>query len=284
MRNFLLLLIFPLSLLTSCGGDETTGGTGNSSTEVNERIAQLEKESAEKDSLINASLSFFSEIQQNLASIEVKKDEIRLRSTNRELTPDDKTWILEQIKHINHLREENLKKIKDLSAKLKKKDVRIKELDNMVQELVQSIRDKDDEIDILQSDLGALDKAYARLFDAYQEKALLVEELTEELNTVYYTYGTEDELVKNKVIERKNGFIGIGKSIRLVDNFNERYFAKFNRIEEDVIEVEGNELKFITDHPSKSYKMVPVGKNTEIHIRNPKEFWKVSNYLVIVIE
>jgi hypothetical protein len=200
------------------------------------------------------------------------------------LTEDDKTWIIEQIKHINHLREENLKKVNILNNKLKNKEIKIKELEKMIEGLLQSIRDKDVEISILQNDLSELDKAYVRLFDAYQEKAQLVEDLTEELNTVYYTYGTEDELVRNKVIDRKNGFIGIGKSIRLTDNFNERYFAKFNMLEETVIEVEGSEIKFITDHPSKSYSLQPKGKNTEIRIKNPREFWKVSNYLVIVVE
>lgn len=284
MRNHISILAFLSVLLFSCGENNDQGQTTGSDKDLNSRIQQLEKESAQKDSMINESLAFFSEIQSNLEAIEVKKDEIRIRSTNREFTSDDKTWIIEQVKHINHLREENLKTIKQLNAKLKNSNLKIKQLEKMVDDLLQSIRDKDQEISILQDDLVSLDKAYARLFDAYQEKAQQVEELTEQLNTVYYTYGTEDELVKNKVIERKNGFIGIGKSIRLVDSFNERYFVKFDMIEEDVIEVEGTELKFITDHPSKSYTLKNVGRNTEVRIKNPREFWKVSNYLVIVVE
>ena len=284
MRYFTTSLFALTLILVSCGDDSQQNSNLNTATDANARIKQLEKESAEKDSMINESLTFFSEIQSNLDAIELKKDEIRIRTNNRELTTDDKTWMIEQIKHINHLREENLKTIKQLNGKLKASDIKIKQLEKMINELIQSIRDKDQEIDILQQDLVSLDIAYAKLFDAYQEKAEQVEELTEELNTVYYTYGTEDELVKNKVIERKNGFIGIGKSIRLVDSFNERYFVKFNMVEEDVIEVEGTELKFITDHPSKSYTLKNIGRNTEIRIKNPREFWKVSNYLVIVVE
>jgi predicted RNase H-like nuclease (RuvC/YqgF family) len=284
MRYFTTSLIVLSLIIVSCGDNSQGNSTSENSSDLNVRIQQLEEESAQKDSMINESLAFFTEIQNNLEAIEVKKDEIRIRSTNREFTADDKTWIIEQIKHINHLREENLKTIKQLNTKLKNNNIKIKQLEKMVDDLLQSIRDKDQEISILQDDLVSLDKAYARLFDAYQEKAQQVEELTEQLNTVYYTYGTEDELIKNKVIERKNGFIGIGKSIRLVDSFNERYFVKFDMIEEDVIEVEGTELKFITDHPSKSYALKNVGKNTEIRIKNPREFWKVSNYLVIVVE
>jgi DNA repair exonuclease SbcCD ATPase subunit len=258
--------------------------TVSKSTDADSRIAQLEKENAQKDSMINESLAFFSEIQSNLSSIELKKDEIRIKSTDTEFTTDDKAWILEQIKQINFLRQENAKKVKALSDQLKKSGLKINQLDAMVQGLLQSIQEKEEQISILESDLVSLDKAYARLFDAYQEKAVLVDELTEEINTVYYSYGTEEELVKNKVIDRKNGFIGIGKSIKLMDNFNQKYFAKIDLTEEKELFIEGSELKFITDHPSSSYSLSPSGKNTKIKISNPREFWKVSRYLVIVVD
>lgn len=278
--KYILIAAFGL-FIASCSSPADK--TVSTASDVDSRIEQLEKENAQKDSMINESLAFFSEIQSNLSSIELKKDEIRIKSTDSEFTADDKTWILEQIKQINFLRQENAKKVKALSDQLKKSGLKINQLDAMVQGLLQSIQEKEEQISILESDLVSLDKAYARLFDAYQEKAVLVEELTEEINTVYYSYGTEEELVKNKVIDRKNGFIGIGKSIKLMDNFNQKYFAKIDLTEEKELFIEGSELKFITDHPSSSYSLSPSGKNTKIKISNPREFWKVSRYLVIVV-
>ena len=282
MFQKLLYPIFFILFLSSC--DSKTSSSVSDDSALKEKIASLEKENANKDSMINESLEFFSEIKSNLKAIELKKEEIRIKSTSSELSADDKTWILEQIKHINYLREQNLKQIDQLNKKLKSSNLKISELEKMIQQLAQNIRDKDDEISILQADLSALDKAYSKLFDAYQEKAELVNELTEELNTVYYTYGTEDELVKNQVLERKNGFIGIGKKIKLVDNFNEKYFAEIDLTKENEIFVEGSDIKIITDHPSRSYTLVPSGKNTKIKISNPREFWKVSNYLVVVVD
>jgi DNA repair exonuclease SbcCD ATPase subunit len=279
--KFTLIAALGLTIASCSSPAEKTVST---STDVDSRIEQLEKENAQKDSMINESLAFFSEIQSNLSSIELKKDEIRIKSTDSEFTTDDKAWILEQIKQINFLRQENAKKVKALSDQLKKSGLKITQLDAMVQGLLQSIQEKEEQISILESDLVSLDKAYARLFDAYQEKAVLVDELTEEINTVYYSYGTEEELVKNKVIDRKNGFIGIGKSIKLMDNFNQKYFAKIDLTEEKELFIEGSELKFITDHPSSSYSLSPSGKNTKIKISNPREFWKVSRYLVIVVD
>lgn len=284
MRSFTgFFLIAALAFSCTNGSNETTKSSTDS-TDLESRIDQLEREIAQKDSMINESLEFFNEIQTNLEAIELKKDELRIRSTNSELSPNDKEWILEQIKHINYLREENAKKVNALNKQLKSSGLKIKELERMIQDLLQNIQAKDEQIEVLQAELGSLDKAYSKLFDAYQEKAELVEELTDELNTVYYSYGTEDELVKNQVIERKNGFIGIGKKIKLMDNFNEKYFAKIDLTEEKEIFVEGSELKFITDHPSISYKLIPVGKNTKIKILDPREFWKVSKYMVIVVD
>ena len=278
------IILFPLIAILFSACETKPSSSSSKEKELEDKITSLQRENEEKDALINESLEFFTEIQNNLESIELKKDEIRIRSTDKELSAEDKEWILEQINHINYLRQENLKKIDALNKKIRSKDLKINELDKMIQDLAQDIRDKDDQISILQADLSSLDKAYSKLFDAYQEKAELVEELTEELNTVYYTYGTEDELVKNQVIERKNGFIGIGKKINLVDNFNEKYFAKIDLTEEKEIFVEGSDIKIITDHPSRSYTLVALGKNTKIKINQPREFWKVSNYLVVVVD
>ena len=285
MRSYILPLLLILAL-TACTSDSNSIPTSNSMSEIDlkKQINQLKRESALKDSLINQSLAFFNEIASNLESIEVKKDELNLLSANPEISSDDKKWIIEQIRHINFLRQENVKKVNQLTKKLKENGLKVDELRNMVDNLILNIRIRDQQIGILQHELGSIDKAYSKLFDAYQEKAELVIELTDEINTAYYSYGTEEELAKNQVIEIKNGFIGIGKKIKLLDEFNEKYFAKIDLTEEKEIFVEGSELKFVTDHPTKSYSTVRIGKNTKIKISNPSEFWKVSRYLVVVVK
>lgn len=282
MRSILALTVFSV-FLTACSSETNNSQTTAVNSDLEAKIALLEKENAAKDKLINEALEFYSDIQSNLESIELKKDELRIKSTNDELSEDDKQWILDQIKQINFLREDNAKKVNQLTKKLNVNGLKINELESMVDNLVKNMKAKDEQIEMLQAELGSLDKAYSKLFDAYQEKAVLVEELTDELNTVYYSYGTEEELVKNQVIDRKNGFIGIGKKIKLMDNFNQKYFSKINLNQEKEIFIEGAELKFVTDHPSSSYKLKKVGKNTKIKIINPNDFWKISKYLVVIV-
>lgn len=252
--------------------------------ELEGKLGQMKVDIELKDGLIHEALSFYNEIQSNLESIELKKNELKIKSEDPEITDDERQWIIQEIKHINYLREENGRKVNSLNNELKKSGLKIKELENMVERLIKDMSEKDIQIAILQEELETVNKEYAKLFDAYIEQEIIVGELTEQINTGYYTYGSIKELDENQVIEKRNGFIGIGKKTKLLDNFNEEYFNKIDISETKEILVEGTDIRFITDHPSNSYKLQIVGRNTKIIIENPQNFWKVTKYLVVVVE
>lgn len=285
MKKFFLAILI-LSSFISCKSESESGDNSGNTTvkELENEIAQLKLDQQLKDSVINESLAFFNEIQSNLESIGLKKDEIRLKSGNKELENADKQWILEEIRHINYLREENARKVQHLNDQLKKSGLKIKELESMIENLVNEIKVRDEQIDRLKFEMDKMDQEYSKLFDAYQTVAFKVDDLTEQLNTVYYSYGTTKELLKNKVIEQKNGFIGIGKTIKISENFNANYFAKIDLTKDKELFIEGADIRIITDHPSSSYSIVPEGKNSKIKIKNPYEFWKLSHYLVVVVD
>ena len=223
-----------LLLLLSCK-QQTTSSTTTDDASLRDRIAQLELENEEKDSMINTSLEFYNQIRTNLEAIELKQREIRVRASAPEQTESDKDWILSQINYINFLRIENAKKVTQLSKQLNVKDKKISELETMMHDLIQNIDAKELQIAEFQQELSSLNHSYSRLFDAYREKDDLAETLKDEINTVYYSYGTEKELIKNKVIEQKKGFIGITKSIRIAGDFNEKYFSKIDMREDNEI-------------------------------------------------
>ncbi len=252
--------------------------------ELQNRIATLEKDNDEKDSMLNNSLEFYNQIRTNLETIALKQHEIKLRASDPEQTENDKDWILGQINYINFLRVENAKKVTKLSKQLNLKDKKFSELEKMMHDLLQTIDAKEFQLAEFQQELSSINHSYARLFDAYREKDELSESLKDELNTVYYSYGTREELIKNQVIEQKKGFIGIKKSIRVAGHLNQKYFSTLDMREDNEIFVEGSKPQFITDHPSDAYTLVPVGKNTKIQIKDPHEFWKVSKYLIVVVE
>ncbi|MEX1002956.1 MAG: hypothetical protein WDZ35_12635 [Crocinitomicaceae bacterium] len=287
MKRFFVFTLIS-TILFSCQGDvDTAEGSTESSEELarlKSEIRVLEGQLNEKDSVINETMMLFNEIEQNLAMINLKDDEIRFRSTDMELEEDSKQWILQEIQNINYLREENAKKVSELNKMLGNKNLEIAELKTMVNHLMDKIQVQEEEIEMLRVELADLDREYVELLEAYQEQTELTAETLQELNKGYYAYGTFKELESNGVLIKEGGFIGIGKKTELKDNFNENYFTPIDITKTDLIEVTGEKIKFITDHPSSSYELISSGNNHKIKIHDHKSFWKVSKYLVVVVD
>ena len=279
--NYFLFATITVTLFSCNSTDSTTIPEQEKASSTTEK---LERELAERDSLINDALSFYAEISRNLESIKIKHDELIVLSGDPELTPEKKERIIAQIKHINHLREENSKQLVKLKKQLKSADVKLDALEKMICKLTEGIRMRDEQIDLLKAELNAVDKGYSRLFDAYQGKAYMVEELTDELHTAYYAIGSEKELAKNQLIEIKKGFIGIGKKIWLNHDFQDKNFNKIDTRTENTIQLNSSEFTIISDHPFQSYQLISQGKNTKLVIKDVATFWKASNYLVIVLD
>ena len=286
MRNFLFFSILLIFCFTSCQPEPKKSRAADLEkiADLKGKLDQLKLDTQLKDALIQESLSFFEEIQSNLETIHLKKNEIKLRAENPNASELDKAWIIEEIKHINYLREENGKKVNSLNNELKKSGLKIRVLENMVERLIKEMASKDIEIAILQSEIEIKTAEYSKVFEAYLVQEMIVSELTDQINTGYYTFGRERELRDNQVIEKQKGFIGIGKKTKLLNNFNESIFNKIDISMTKEILVEGLKIRFITDHPSASYRLQTTGNNTKIIILNPKDFWRVTKYLVVLVD
>lgn len=284
-----------LALLTitagfySCKTDVNTTESGNNSNEelamLKSEKRELESQLAAKDSVLNESILLFNEIEDNLAMINFKEDEIRIKSQDVELAEDGKQWILQQIQNINQLREDNKRKVNQLAKQLKNKNNKIASLEKLVTSLQGKIVDQDVEIDMLRSELEDLDREYVELLEAYEAQSTMTFELMQDANKVFYAYGTEKELIDNGVIVKEGGFIGIGKKTNLKGDFNDEYFTEADLTKTQSIDIDGGDkLKLITDHPSSSYAIETKGTMHQIKISNEKNFWKVSKYLVVIVD
>ncbi len=284
MRNLFLLIAFS-SLLFACKEDpkpvDNDENQNNKEViELRNKVEQLELENTMKDSVLNEAISFFNEVQANLAKINIKEDEIRVRSSNPEITPEDQQWILQEIQNINFLREQNAKKVRNLQGKIKDQTLRISELENMVDRLVLQIQSRDEQIASLKRTLADLDMEYAELFDEYQEQVELALDVMKEMNTVHYSYGTLEELVENGVLVREGGFIGIGRKTTIADDMNQDYFQHLDKTKTKQINIVGEDPEIITDHPVSSYEW----KGNKLIITDSEKFWRISNYLVVTVE
>jgi chromosome segregation ATPase len=279
----IIVYTFLLSIVFACQEAPTKSNPKDTEriSELESQIKQIKFDEQQKDLIIDESLIFFDEVQANLATIEFKKNEIKALTETENLTSEDKNWIIEQIKHIQSLREINTRKINLLSKKVFDSNIKINELNSMIERLALEIQDKDNQLVELEDQLMQMDKQYSQLFDEYLKKTSIAEELENELNRVFYTYGSEKELIENHVLQKKNGILGIGKKIYLSDAFNEKHFTEINRLSKTELMIEGQSLKLITNHPISSYELIPNGNSTKLTIKNPTEFWKISKYLVI---
>lgn len=284
MRHFFALTLI-LFAFTACNTDSSNNTDENQEEvaeliELKNKVAQLELENSQKDSVLNETFSFFNDIQINLLKITSKQDEIRLKSSDTELTNDDKEWILQEINNINFLRNQNAKTVASLRKQLKDSGIEITELKDMVDGLVKQIHDKDLQIASLQDQLADVNMEYANLFDEYQQQVELALDVMKEMNTVYYAYGTLEELIENGVLMKEGGFIGIGKKTNMAEDFNQKYFEKLDKTKVREIRIVGKKPKIATDHPLSSYDW----NGDRLIIKDSDKFWRISSYLVITVK
>ncbi|MBN1252480.1 MAG: hypothetical protein JXR51_16750 [Bacteroidales bacterium] len=290
MRKAIVILLLPF-ILASCGN--------NSEVEkIKAERDSLQNIANNKDMTINDFLKSFNEIESNLETIKQKENIISLKAHGDiELDQTDKDKINDDILAIYELMNTNKKTINNLRYQLKKANIKESEFNKIINRLTQELEQKNEEIELLKNNLAKLNIDVENL---NQEIAKLNENLDtlnqvadnqsdlisiqeQKLNTAYFVYGTKKELKENKVITLEGGFIGIGRMEKLMDNFNKDYFKIIDIRKTTSIRLVSKKAELITTHPANSYYFAGNDKIDSLVIRNPKEFWSVSKYLVIMV-
>lgn len=283
IKTFITTIALSLALvnLTSCGGGEKEGNPQlDSANNVN---TELSGKLSEKEAALQEFVNAFNEIQDNLNTIK-EKEKIVTTSSKTGDVKNKEDQIKEDLQAIYDLMGKNKNRIASLSKKLKNANVKMEGLEQMIVNLQAQIADKDNTIAELKLAIEALNIELSNLNTNYQEVEQETEVKTEKLNTAFYAFGTSKELKEKGVITKEGGFIGIGKSTKVKDDFNKEYFTKIDITTTTSINIGAKKAKILTTHPSSSYKLVGEKTVEKIEITNPEEFWGASKYLVIVID
>jgi len=285
----LLFILSAAVLIASCNAETKTGSGAEGNPEVDKlktENEQLKKDLAEKDEAYNESIRTLNEIEDNLSLIRQKENIINLsRNNDPELAVDQKDRIIEEITIINSLMEENKGKIANLRGKLKKGDLKIGELEKMIENLLTKINDQEQTITSLREELTQYDIAMDELTATLNETVAEVEVRDAELNKAFYVIGSTKELKENGIITKEGGFIGLGKMIKLKDDFNKDYFTQVDITKSKEIMLGGKKMQILTTHPPASYKVIESNNNKEkIEILDSEDFWSISKYLVVVLD
>lgn len=284
MKNYLLIAAVTL-IVSACNQKELAD-----SNRVKDSLMFVVNE---RDSSLNEFISSFNDMERNLDSVTVKQHIIIENSEKPgELKATQKSRINAEIKAINNLMDQNRKKIAELNRKIKNSSNKNTQLEKMIATLNQQIAQKDLELTDLNTKLNSLNAQVATLETSVDTLTLrngvqsqTIADETMALHTAYYVIGKSNELQDAKIIDRKGGLLGIGRTSKLSGDFDNSKFTRIDYTQTSSIPV-NSDMKIITSHPSSSYTLVKDDKDKDlvknILITNPEMFWSASKYLVIV--
>ncbi len=249
----------------------------------------------ERDASINEFISSFNDVERNLDTVASRQHLITVTTEKKgEFKQNQKDRINTEISAINELMDTNRKKLSDLNRKLKNSSHKNVELEKMIATITAQLAQKDVELTALNEKLNNLNVQVAQLQTSVttlteegNAKSETIANDTKELHTAYFIVAKSDELQDDKIIDRKGGLLGIGRTSKLSADFDNNKFTRIDYTLTSSIAVDA-EMKMITSHPSDSYKLDMDTKDKDkvkaIVISNPEKFWSASKYLVVVKE
>jgi chromosome segregation ATPase len=289
MKKFLIIFAF-VSFLGSCNQGKFD--------ELNQENTELREESTSKDSMINEFIQTINEIEENLALIKEKEDWISA-NPNVGNMHNVRENIIQDLKSINKVMEENNQKMGSLNEKVKNSDIRISEFNRMGNELNSRLEERNSELTTSQEQLNeikgvrenltftvdTLESKVSDLSLANRNKDERINQQIHALHTAYVASGTYKELKENGVIDKEGGIIGIGSVMKLLKDFNKDIFEKIDITTTNSIPLSGKKATVITVHPTESFNITGAEERNldSLVITKPEEFWKASKYLVVVV-
>jgi hypothetical protein len=262
-------------------------------------MMQVQMANSSKDSLENEMVKVMDEINKNLDMIRDKQGIVANTPAAENISKKEE--ILHNIALINALIEDNKSKIDELTSQAKKLGKQNSAMSKLAKQTKLRIEKQEQEIAELKEQLAQaefkiadlntkLDEAQMANEVLTSEKTLLTEtntQLDKDLNKAYFTYGTYKELKEKNIVEKKGGFLGVGKKEALASAFtkNRASFTEIDVREAKTIPIQGKKPKLVTHHPDGSYSW-QVNENgfSSLNITKPEEFWSTSKFLVVEIK
>ncbi|MCL2596789.1 MAG: hypothetical protein FWD66_03840 [Paludibacter sp.] len=279
--------------------------------------ASYDKLKSQNDSLQNIKQTMVSELDDYYAAMtEISDNFDKIKGTENviavssqgELKGDRRTKVINDLEYINDLISTNREKIADLQSKLQKSNFASSQLHqtvtrltnelNAAQERLTTLEDllqkKDSQIlslntsvDSLNQQIGTMGENISSLENEKSAKQHIIDEQTYELNSAYYAIGTGSELKNEKILSGGGLF---SKAKLLKDNFNKNYFTRIDISKTKQLPLNASKVQILTNHPATAYvieKANPADKNDKtliLKINNQKEFWSLSNFLVVEVK
>jgi lipoprotein len=287
MKKILLSIGIGALLLASCSSNE------KKIDEDSQRIAELSTEYQEATDFNDSLMLLMGDIYTGLDSINQqegllynmgtgdnadRRAEIRQNLANIKARLNANRALLDkmegQLKNSNSQNAVLTKTIAQLKAHIEQQDSKIAQLENDLSAAKGQIEDLNTQVAEGQEQV----KAETEAKEKAQQETVAAENAA---NTVYYAIGTNKELKKNGLLEKK--FLGATKVLQ--GNFNQAYFTKADRRNLNSIPTQSKKVKVWSNMPKGSYEIVD-GSNgfKTVKITDPSKFWSLTPYLIIQVD
>ena len=269
--------------------------------QLNQQNSKLNTTIEVRDSLVNEMTSTFDEIEQNLTFVKNKRAQMVI--VPQEGVANQKEILVADIKLMNEMLEESSKKIEELDKKLKASGIDIKSFKNKIDQLNKSVLEQDNNIQLLrteveqrdfkiaemdvqivqlQTDIASKDDSIETKSQIIAEKLQTIVEKENEMNTAFFVAGTYDQLVDKGVLTKEGGFLGIAKNVTIRDDVKESNFTRLDMRNASQFPLNTRKAKLVSEHPDNSYRLVEQNdKIAYLEIENPREFWKLTKYVIV---
>ncbi len=282
-----------LILASACGNKN--GGQVDSDSM---RFADLTSEYNEATSFNDSLMLLMGDIYTGLDSINAQEGLLYSQGGDN---VDRRAEVRQNLENIRARLNANRRLLADMEAKLNSSNNKNAVLTKTISQLKAHIEQQDQKIARLESDLtktkGELEAAHGEISNLNTQVAETQEQVKVETaakeqaqqqaveaentaNRVYYCIGTNKELKKNGLLEKK--FLGATKVMQ--GNFNSSYFTKADKRTLTTIPSGGKKVKIWSNNPAGSYQIVDNADGTKtVKITNPSQFWGRTPYLIIQI-
>lgn len=285
-KTFLICGVAAL-LLASCAGNE------KKLDEDSAKIADLTEEYKEASDFNDSLMLLMGDIYTGLDSINMQEG--LLYNMNQGDNADRRAEIRRNLAAIKARLNANKQLLADMEAKVKNSGNQNSVLTKTIDQLKAHIAQQDEKIAQLQNDLDNANKQIGELNNTVAQKEEEVKAETaakeqaqqetvaaeNEANKVYYAIGTNKELKKNGLLEKK--FLGATKVMK--GNFNSAYFTTADKRNITTIPTTAKKIKIWSNMPTDSYQIVNNADGTKtLKITNPSKFWSLTPYLIIQVD
>ena len=245
----------------------------------------LEAVNASKDKEMANYLQALNEISDNFQAIAASESLINADAADENIKYDAAQRINKNLKLMAEALQKNRQKIAQLQQMAKKSGNQNKELQETIARLQQQLEARafsmDSLADVLrQKDerIFQLDSAVTKLTEENIQKTALIAQQEDEMSSAYYVFGSNKELKAQRIITKEGVF---KRSQILQKHFNKDYFVKVDIRTTTKIPLYSKKARILTSHPDKSYELKDENGNKTLYIKDYKQFWSISKYLVV---